>query len=129
MSVLWDARRILLIDFLQRSKKTTGKYYLNLLDQLDAKIREKRPGLKRKTIIFHRNNARAHESTCAMKKLRDFKYEVLNHPSYSPDLAPSDFYLLPNLKKFLAGKRFSSNEDAIAAVEGYFAILPESQER
>jgi hypothetical protein len=34
--------------------------------------------------------------------------------------APSDFYLSPKLKLFLAGQRFSSNQDAIAAVEGYF---------
>ncbi|EFN80260.1 Histone-lysine N-methyltransferase SETMAR, partial [Harpegnathos saltator] len=33
-------------------------------------------------------------------------YELLEHPAYSPDLAPSDYYLFPNLKKFLAGKRF-----------------------
>ncbi|EFN76357.1 hypothetical protein EAI_02829, partial [Harpegnathos saltator] len=41
-------------------------------------------------------------------------------------LAPSDYYLFPNLKKFLAGKRFTSNDEAIAATDGYFADLPES---
>jgi len=38
-------------------------------------------------------------------------------------LAPSDFYLFPELKLFLAGQRFSSNQEAIAVVEGYFADL------
>jgi len=47
----------------------------------------------------------------------------LEHPHYSPDLAPSDFCLFPKLKHFLAGQRFSSYEEAIAAVEGYFADL------
>jgi hypothetical protein len=28
---------------------------------------------------------------------------------------------IPKLKLFLAGQRFSSNQEAIAAVEGYFA--------
>jgi histone-lysine N-methyltransferase SETMAR len=45
----------------------------------------------------------------------------LEHPPYSPDLAPSDFSLFPKLKLFLAGQRFSLNQEAIAAVEGYFA--------
>jgi hypothetical protein len=40
-----------------------------------------------------------------------------------PDLAPPDFCLSPKLKLFLAGQRFSSNQEAIAAVEGYFADL------
>jgi histone-lysine N-methyltransferase SETMAR len=59
-----------------------------------------------------------------MGKLRDLHYELLEHPHYSPDLAPSDFYLLPKLKLFfLAGQRFSSNQEAIAAVEWYFADI------
>jgi hypothetical protein len=45
----------------------------------------------------------------------------LEHPPYFPDLAPSDFYLFPKLKLFLADQRFSSNQEAIAAVEGYLA--------
>lgn len=56
-------------------------------------------------------------------KLRDLRYELLKHPPCSPDLAQSDFYLFPNLKKCIAGK---CNDDAIAAVEGYFVDLPES---
>jgi hypothetical protein len=45
----------------------------------------------------------------------------LEHPPYFPDLAPSDFCLFPKLKIFLAGQRFFSNQEVIAAVEGYFA--------
>ena len=58
-----------------------------------------------------------------MGKLRDLHYELLEHPPYSPDLAPSDFYLFPKLKLFLAGQRFSSNQEPIAAVEGCSQIL------
>jgi len=64
-----------------------------------------------------------HKSVLAMGKLRDLHYELLEHPPYSPDLAPSDFYIFPKLKLFLADQRFSSNQEAIAAVEGYFADL------
>ncbi|KZC14057.1 Histone-lysine N-methyltransferase SETMAR [Dufourea novaeangliae] len=71
-------------------------------------------------------NARVHTSVLTMAKFNELKYELLEHPAYSPDLAPSDYYLFPNLKKFLARKRFTSNDEAIAAVNGYFAYLPES---
>ena len=33
-------------------------------------------------------------------------YEVIPHPAYSPDLAPSDFFLFPNLKKDIRGLHF-----------------------
>jgi len=41
------------------------------------------------------------------------------HP-IPPDLPPSEFYLFPKPKLFLAGQRFSLNQEAIAVVEGYF---------
>jgi hypothetical protein len=44
-------------------------------------------------------------------------------------LAPSDFYLFPKLILFLADQRFSSNQEAIAAVEGYFADLTKNHYR
>jgi hypothetical protein len=58
-----------------------------------------------------------------MGKSRDLHYELLEHPPYFPDLAPSDFYIFPKLKLFLADQRFSSNQEATAAVERYFADL------
>jgi histone-lysine N-methyltransferase SETMAR len=58
-----------------------------------------------------------------MGKLRDLHYKLLEHPPYSSDLAPSNFYLFPKHKFFLAGQHFFSNQEVIAAVEGYFADL------
>jgi histone-lysine N-methyltransferase SETMAR len=69
------------------------------------------------------------ESVLAMGKLRDLHYELLEHPLYSPDLAPSDFCLFPKLKLFLVGQRFSSNQKAIEAVEGYFVDLTKNHYR
>ena len=55
-----------------------------------------------------------------MGKLSEWGYEVLPHPPYSPDLAPSDYWLFADLKKMLQGKRFGSNEKVIAETEAYF---------
>ncbi|KAJ4443318.1 hypothetical protein ANN_04986 [Periplaneta americana] len=79
------------------------------LTQLKAKIREKRPGM-----------------AIAVPELHEIRFELLPHSLYSPDFAPSDFILFPKLKTHLAGMKFSSNEEVIAAAEGYFADLEES---
>jgi hypothetical protein len=42
-------------------------------------------------------------------------------------MAPSEFCLFPKLKLLLAGQRFSSNQEVIAVVEGYFADLMKNQ--
>ena len=44
-------------------------------------------------------------------------YELIPHPAYSPDLAPSDFILFPNLKKDICGFHFQSDEEVVMAVE------------
>ena len=44
-------------------------------------------------------------------------YELIPHPAYSQDLAPSDYFLFPNLKKDIRGPHFRSNEEVVAAVE------------
>jgi histone-lysine N-methyltransferase SETMAR len=82
---------------------------------------------KKKIIIFHQDSAPVHKCVLAMGKLRDLQYEFLEHPPYSPDMAPSDFSLFPKLKLFLAGQLFSSNQEAIAVVEEYFADLMKNQ--
>jgi hypothetical protein len=64
-----------------------------------------------------------------MRKSRDLHYELLEHPPYFPYLVPSVFYLFPKLKLFLACQRFSSNQEAVSAVEGYFADLKKNHYR
>ena len=40
-----------------------------------------------------------------------FKWDILDHPPYSPDLAPSDFHLFLHLKKYLAGEKFDDDDE------------------
>ena len=56
-----------------------------------------------------------------MAKINELKYELLDHPPFSLDLAPNDYYLFPNQKKIPWWKTFTLNEEAIAAVDRYFA--------
>jgi hypothetical protein len=48
----------------------------------------------------------------------------MKHPVYSPDLAPSDYYIFPPLKKHLKGRKFSSIEEATSSAGGRFAAQP-----
>jgi histone-lysine N-methyltransferase SETMAR len=97
---------------------------------LTKKSREQKPRFaKEKKSSFVRSVQPPKKSVLAMGKLRDLHYELLEHPLYSLDLAPSDFYLFPKLKLFLASQSFSWNQEAIAAVEGYFADLTKNRYR
>ena len=45
-------------------------------------------------------------------------YELLPHPPYSPDLAPSSFHLFSRLK-ILSDWRFDDDDELTAIVEGW----------
>lgn len=49
--------------------------------------------------------------------------KLLPHPPYLPHLAPSDFLLFPDLRKWLGGRTFASNAAVEQAVDGYFSRL------
>jgi hypothetical protein len=74
-----------------------------------------------KGILFLQGNAAAHKAAITHQKLADLHFEVLKHPANSPDFASSDYYLFPNLKKHLKGRKFSSIEEATLAEDGWFA--------
>ena len=44
-------------------------------------------------------------------KVNSFKLEQMDHPLYSPNLAPSDYHLFLHLQKFLGGKLFDNDDD------------------
>ena len=86
---------------------------------LKEEIAKKQPQTKKK-VLFHQNNAPCYKLIAMMTKLCELHFELLLHPSYSPDLAPSDYWLFPHLKTMLKGKRFGSNEEVILENEAYF---------
>ena len=92
-------KSVIMLDFLPKRSTITGVYYANLLDQLSTAIREKRRGKLSKGVLLQQDNARVHTCKVAMDAVERNGYELIPHPAYSPDLAPSDFFLFPNLKK------------------------------
>ncbi|GFW18407.1 mariner Mos1 transposase [Trichonephila clavipes] len=125
-SVFWDTHGIILIDYLKRGKTINSDYYVALLERLKDEIVEKRPYLKKKKVLFHQDNAPCHKSMKSMAKLHELGFELLPHPPYSPDLAPSDFFLFSYLKRMLAGQKFCANEEVIAETEAYFEAKDKS---
>jgi len=62
------------------------------------------------------NNAPSHSATIVKQFLAQRKVTVLDHPPYSPDLAPADFFLIRIVKSHLEGRLFDSVSDIQKAV-------------
>ena len=115
-TVFWDAKGVIMLDFLPKRGTITGVYYANLLGQRRIAIREKRRGKLSKGVLLQHDNSSVHTCRVAMDAVERNGYELIPHPAYSPDLAPSDF-LFQNLKKDIRGLHFRSDEEVVTAVE------------
>ena len=91
--MFWDSKGIILIDYKLASTSITGEYYANVIKQIRVAIKEKRRGKLAAGVLLLHDNALVHKSRVAHAAIPECKFEQLNHPPYSPDLAPSDYYL------------------------------------
>ena len=74
-------------------------------------VRRKRPGIWPDKWILHHDNAPAHDVLRVCKFLAKNSITKMDHPPYSSDLAPCDFWLFPKLKNVLKGKGFADLSD------------------
>lgn len=122
LSVWWDWKGVVYFELLKRNQTINSDVYCEQLDKLNTAIKEKRPELvNRKSVIFHQDNARPHTSLVTRQKLSELGWELLMHPPYSPDLAPSDYHLFRSLQNSLNGKTFDKDEDIKSHLLQFFA--------
>jgi histone-lysine N-methyltransferase SETMAR len=108
------------IRFLQLKGTSPADIHRQLFE---VEIRRKRPGFLRRGVVLLHDNARPHTANRKRELLRRYNREVLDHPPYSPDLAPSDFHLFGPLKKHLGGSRFSTDGEVQQAVMSWLQAL------
>ena len=84
-------------------------YYKGVMERLLNRIRRVRPGMCESSdwFLLH-DNAPSHNATIVKQFLAQRKVTVLDHPPYSPDLAPADYFLFPKVKSHLKGRLFDS---------------------
>ena len=75
-------------------------------------LKKKRPHLDLERVILDQDNAPGHRAASTQLEISLLGFEVLEHPSYSPDLAPMDFRVFfRNLRPVCAG--FALNQRKI----------------
>lgn len=122
LSVWWDWQGVIFFELMPKNQTINSKIYCDQLDKLNENLKLRRPVLtRRKGPVFHHDNATPHTSLTTRQKLMDFCWDILPHPPYSPDLAPSDFHLFRSLQNSLDGRMFDSHEDVYTYLTQFFA--------
>ena len=87
----------------------TDRFYKNsVLKKVKEFYNKKRPSKGWSGVYLLYDNASSHKCEVVKSFLASEKVKILNHPPYSPDLSPCDFFLFPRLKKMLSGNKYTS---------------------
>ena len=115
LSVFWDSKGVVKADFTEGI--INSEYYINLVNEVR--------GLRRKSrhqdLYLLHDNAPVHTSHRTQQAIAKSGFVLMDHPPYSPDIAPSDFWLFNHLKKHLRGQRFDSKEELKENVEKFLS--------
>ena len=112
MSVFWESQGPILEHYMEKDVTVTSVNYCNMLrNELRPTIRSKRRGRLTQGVLLLHYNARTHTAHLTVNTIRQLNWEVLEHPAYSSDLAPSDFHLFGPLKNALRGRRFAADDE------------------
>ena len=117
MIFAYDFRGVLTAHRVPTGRTVNKEYYEKYLRTLlRPALRRKRSELINCTPLILHDNASSHKSNVVKELLEGYGWEVLDHPSYSPDLSPPDFDLFPKLKEHLRRVRYDSLDELECAV-------------
>ncbi|XP_052682598.1 histone-lysine N-methyltransferase SETMAR-like [Crassostrea angulata] len=109
-----DRHGMILVHAVPSGQTVNAAYYSKVLRRdLVKAIKKKRPAMAVDlgNIILHQDNAPAHTATSTCLEIELLGYDLLEHPPYSPDLAPMDFAIFPFIKSQLRGVRFEDSDE------------------
>uniref|UniRef100_A0A3Q2Y0F2 Tc1-like transposase DDE domain-containing protein n=1 Tax=Hippocampus comes TaxID=109280 RepID=A0A3Q2Y0F2_HIPCM len=81
--------------------------------------KNKRRGHQSERVILRHDNARPHTAAQTVQTINKLGWELLPHPLYSPDLAPSNFHLFGPIKSFTRGTKFESDNEVKSIVSDW----------
>lgn len=123
LCVWWDTKGIIYYELLEPNQTVNADRYSSQLRRLSGALDIQRPynGHGRRKVILQHDNARPHVAKLTKDTILELGWEVLPHPAYSPDLAPSDYYLFRSLQHSLAGQSFKNREEVKKHLDDFFA--------
>ena len=109
LTVFFDSSGVVHHEYAPHGQTITKEYYLEVLRCLRDAVRRKLWATK--TWKLHHDNAPAHSAHLIQSFLAKNNTPLVRQAPYSPDMAPSDFWLFYKLKMPLTGTRFQERED------------------
>jgi hypothetical protein len=118
LPIVWNPRGFHLSKVLEKGRKFNAGYYINEILKLLSQWRSIETAGNERKLLVHAGSARPHTAMLSTQYFNDNRMKSAPHLLYSPDLAPSDFYLFGYVKRCLAGLSFEDADRLLAVVGG-----------
>ena len=89
-SIFWDNQELIMNDYLEQGRTLKGAYNAGILRRLRQEIARKRLGKLTRGVLLLQDNAPVYTSQVTMTAAPECGFEILPHPLYFLDMAPSD---------------------------------------
>jgi hypothetical protein len=93
------------------TKMNSDYFFTNIIEPLEQKIFPNGRGSHAERLTVHLDSCSIHTSGANEVFMAEHNVIRLKHSPYSPDLAPSDFYLFPTIKERLTNIQMVNDED------------------
>lgn len=122
LCVWWDQKGIVYYELLKPGETVNGHRYRQQLINLNHALLEKRPewDTRHERVILQHDNAPCHRTSIVQDTIKTLKWDLLPHPPYSPDLAPSDYHLFRSMAHGLAGLHLANFEEVQNWLDEWF---------
>lgn len=126
LCIWWDQKGVVYYELLKPGETVNTARYRQQMINLNHALIEKRPEWARRhgKVILQHDNAPSHTAKQVKDTISALGWEILPHPPYSPDLAPSDYHLFSSMTHALSQEHFKNYEE----VEKWLAEWIDSKE-
>ena len=111
---------------LKSNKTITGERFQTQTHELSRKLLQNRPEYEKrhKKVILQHDKSRPHVAKPAKTYMKTLKWEILPHPQYSPDIAPSDYHLFRSMQHGLVDQHFTNFGEVKNWIDSWIADKP-----
>lgn len=123
LCAFWGAHGIYLDEILNVSQTVNAELYCRQLSHLKMKLDGLHASHRPRQVVYLHDNAPLHRASKTIHWFQRSEWHVLRHSSYSPDLAPFDYFLFRHLQNYLKVSSFTLLDDLVNFVRAFLGKL------
>jgi histone-lysine N-methyltransferase SETMAR len=128
LTVIWGVDGFHVVDLMTSQRSFDSQYFVdNIMVPLVEKVYPEGWNPHAPRLHLHLDNCRVHFSKVTEQFVSQNHISRVAQPAYSPDLAPSDFWLFGHLKTSLAGRMFDEPGELLDGIRSFLEEVRPSE--